>query len=129
MSESKMMTRGYMFAVLDAAAAGFVFKFPAVILAWHDGDTPIVDVRLSPTIELHAQHVRVQGINAPELHSEGGSDARSYAMQLAPPGAAVTLTSRSPDKYGRLLATVTLADGRDFGALMIDAGHAVAYMV
>ena len=73
---------------------------------------------------------RVYGINAPELSDTTGSGlaARAYAQGLLHPGDTCQVASRGWDKYGgRYDATITLADGRDFAATMIDAGHAVPY--
>lgn len=105
----------------------FVWSFPAQIDKWLDGDTPVCHVRLTPSVEWHGVHIRVDGINAPELRSEGGAEARDYAISLAPPGSTVTLLSTRVEKYGRLLARIALADGRDFSTVMIADGHAVAY--
>ena len=48
-------------------------------------------------------------------------------MELAPPGAMITLVSSKPgggDKYGRYLAKITLADGSDYDQTMINEGLA-----
>jgi endonuclease YncB( thermonuclease family) len=105
----------------------FTFSYPAEIDSWHDGDTPICHVKMTPSIEWHGVHVRVDGINAPELHDAGGTEARDYASSLAPPGSPVTLFANRVEKYGRFLARIQLADGRDFSTVMIETGHAVAY--
>lgn len=105
----------------------FVWTYPAEINEWHDGDTPICHIHLSPTIEWHGVHVRVEGINAPELHDAGGLAARDYANEICPPNSQVTLLASRPEKYGRFLARIQLPDGRDFSTLMIESGHAAAY--
>ncbi len=107
----------------------FVFSFPATIDRWIDGDSCVVHRGATPGVEIHGEHVRVQGINAPEMRDAGGAAARDFAVSLAPPGSAVTLICTKPDKYGRLLARIVLPDGLDLSELMINAGHAVAYMV
>jgi endonuclease YncB( thermonuclease family) len=105
----------------------FVFQFPATVDEWHDGDTCYVHRQSLPGQTIHGEHVRVEGINAPELSQAGGAASRDYAMELAPAGTVVTLICSRPDKYGRLLARVVLPDGSDFSGLMIAAGQAVAY--
>ncbi len=107
----------------------FSYRFPATIDQWHDGDTPIVHRGAQPGVTIHGEHVRVQGINAPELSTAEGKAAQAYATQLCPPGTAVTLVADKVDKYGRFLAYVILPDGSDFGQKMIAAGQAVPYMV
>lgn len=105
----------------------FVWQYPALIDSWHDGDTPICHINLSPTIEWHGVHVRVDGINAPELKASGGQASLDHANQICPPGTSVILLSSRPEKYGRFLAKITLPDGSDFSTRMIADGFAVAY--
>jgi len=107
---------------------GFVYTFPAVIDNWYDGDTPIVHRGTKPGEVVHGEHVRVEGINAPELYAPGGKEARAYALTICPAGTIVTLVASRKDKYGRLLAKVILPNGGDYGTLRITAGHAVSYL-
>lgn len=119
----------------------------------HDGDTPVCSVVYVPnggfrmtaivngeppqerdvTIALADQRIRIADINAPELSTQEGVTAAQFAQTLAKPGDTVTLTSPGPagshDNYGRILAHVTLPDGRDWGSVMVQAGHAVPFMV
>ncbi len=82
--------------------------------------------------------VRVQGIDTPEHEfppaqcieeTALGKQATVVAKTLLKPGDLVTVIwdGKSREKYGRLLGAVRLADGRDYGALMIAAGVARAY--
>jgi len=107
--------------------SGFVYQFQAVVDEWHDGDTVYVHRGSRPGQLIHGEHVRVEGINAPELHDAGGTASRDYAAGLAPPGTFVTLVASKEDKYGRLLARVVLPDGSDLSSLMIAAGQAAPY--
>jgi micrococcal nuclease len=109
------------------AATPWTFRFPAVVTSWHDGDTVTVVRGAWPGVTLEGERVRVEGMNAPELAAAGGAAARDYAASLAPPGSMVVLTATHQEKYGRLLARVTLPDGRDLSQVMIDTGHAVYY--
>lgn len=99
----------------------FVWTYPAQVDRVIDGDTVVVHVDLTPALELHGVHVRVEGINAIELSHRFGGEARDYAAGLLPPGSKVMLSARRADKYGRMLAFITLDDGRDFGGLMLAA--------
>jgi endonuclease YncB( thermonuclease family) len=105
----------------------FTWIYPAVVDRWIDGDTPVCHVRLTPSVEWHGVHIRVDGINAPELKDAGGAAARDYAVELAPLESDVTLLASRAEKYGRLLARIQLPDGTDFGTRMIASGNAVAY--
>lgn len=99
---------------------------PATVNTVHDGDTFTAQCDLGWHIYLTTP-VRVAGVDAPELPTPAGNAARDFVTQLLPPGANVLLMSRSLDKYGRALATVTLPDGRDLTTVIIAAGHGVAY--
>jgi endonuclease YncB( thermonuclease family) len=71
--------------------------------------------------------VRIAGINAPELSTAEGKTARDFSMTLLPVGTKVQLRSHSLDKYGRVLGSITLPDGTDYGVAMVAAGMAVLY--
>jgi len=106
--------------------AGQTFgPYPGVVDHVHDGDT--IDVRLDAGFDLTIYaRVRVYGINAPELTTDAGKQARDYAQQLLPAGAAVRVVSHGWDKYGgRVDGDIALPDGSDFGQQMLATGHAV----
>jgi micrococcal nuclease len=82
------------------------------------------------------RHVRLLGINAPELAHGGRPEeplARTAQERLAAliAGRPVTLRPgrETHDHYGRLLARLELADGRDAGVELVRAGLAVAIAV
>lgn len=58
-----------------------------------------------------------------------GHRATDFAKTILHPGDVVTLVwdGKTHEKYGRLIGTVVLSDGRDYGALMITAGVARPY--
>jgi micrococcal nuclease len=116
----------------------------ARVMYVNDGDT--VTVRLEGRREL----VRILGIDAPEtehspklaraaqragrgLDEEAalGRQARDRLKELTPPGTTVGLefdpAVPQRDQYGRLLAYLRLADGRQAGALLVDEGLAQVY--
>lgn len=109
----------------------FNWVFPAAVDSVYDGDTIICHVLIHPGEggELHDTHVRVQGINAPELNTAAGVAAKAHAATLLPSGTQVMLTASKRDKYGRFLARITMPDGTDFSERMIADGKAVAYLV
>lgn len=101
--------------------------------SWHDGDTFAADV--DQGLRHHA-HVRVRcaGYNSPELEGStlvAAQIATAYAASLAPLGSYVYLDSLAfepsdeEDSFGRMLAVVTLPDGRDLAGLMLAAGQGV----
>jgi endonuclease YncB( thermonuclease family) len=83
--------------------------------------------------------VRIVGIDTPEtVHPRmpvqpGGLEATARARELLTGGVVVFRfdpdESRDrEDRYGRVLGYLELVDGRDFGLVMIEEGHAVAYV-
>lgn len=78
--------------------------------------------------------IRVLGIDTPEKSDSGAecysAEATAQAKKLLS-GSSVTLLTDSTqdtfDAYGRLLAYVQLADGADFGQVMIEGGYAKEY--
>lgn len=108
--------------------------YPAKVDDWHDGDTVYLEIDLGFDHLIAGRDwdghprlsCRVFGINAPELATQAGKDALAFAVGLAPPGTVVELVSHGWDKYGgRFDGQIRLPDGSDFGARMLEAGHAV----
>lgn len=100
-----------------------LYASAAEIIRVVDGDTLLV--RIGSVRE----RVRIAGIDAPELsggHCERELAVRSadYLRSLTPVETPVEIYRRGHDRYGRILADVTLADGRDAGQAMIAAGTA-----
>jgi endonuclease YncB( thermonuclease family) len=96
-----------------------------------DGDTMNVGVDLGMRIATETA-VRVYGINAPELSTQAGRDAKLWAIQWfkthCPDGKFIIDTQKdSTEKYGRYLATITAPDGAVFNTDIVAAGHAVPY--
>lgn len=104
----------------------------ATVLRVVDGDT--IDVRDDTRGRLR---VRVLGIDSPETKKPGYSigcwgpeSARYAADTLAGQRVAITAdpTQDARDRYGRSLAYVDLADGRDFSVEAARAGMARSYV-
>jgi endonuclease YncB( thermonuclease family) len=121
--------------ILIACLVGFyVYKYwnpeplPTIVgKAWViDGDT----------ISISDTHIRLDGIDAPELDqtctdSKGGTwpCGRATANELRVHIRAQELTChrRASDKYKRVIAVCNLPDGSDINAWMVQQGWAVAY--
>jgi endonuclease YncB( thermonuclease family) len=108
----------------------------ALVLDVHDGDTLTVGIVVGD--KHYRQPLRVMGMDTPEVSLRGGTSAlhvaagkrvrdevaellRSYGNQVFITAAA------TPDKYGRLLAAVTLLDGRHLGSLLVEVGYGLPY--
>ncbi len=106
-------------------------EYDATVIRVVDGDTVVADVQGLPV------RVRLIGIDAPESVHPGeevacaGPEATDQARELLRPGDAIGLSTDPSqdrhDRYQRLLAFLTMPDGRDFGAAMIEAGYAVEF--
>jgi endonuclease YncB( thermonuclease family) len=72
--------------------------------------------------------IRVACIDAPEMaQAPYGQKAREAVQALLPVGSTVTLKVQSKDRYGRTVAEVFTADGRNAGLTLVQQGHAFAY--
>lgn len=108
--------------------AGPAYRYTAVVVEVHDGDTFTADVDLGFGVWLRGQSYRLAGCNARELAEPGGIEARDHLRVPLPAGARVTLTSIRPDKYGgRYDAAVTLPDGSDLTNLLVADGWAALW--
>lgn len=122
-------------------SAADLYRYRAVVVpwvergptGWHDGDTFAADVDLGVRVHWLGR-VRCAGYDAPEVTGStrlAGLVSRAYANTLVPLGAVVFLNSLAfegsagLDSFGRILAHVTLADGRDLAAAMVEAGQGV----
>lgn len=94
-----------------------------------DGDTIYVKLDLGFDLTVYARcRIRTPEatINAPELSTTAGKEAKAFALDLLPPNSIVQVHSYGWDKYGgRIDATIQLPDGRDFGQVMLDSGQAI----
>ncbi len=98
-----------------------------------DGDTILVAAKPWPqqTMEVY---VRLRGIDAPELKSacaatrDAGQQAREALASLTNIQGEIQLTHISGDKYfGRVVADISLSDGRNPAQEMLLAGYVSPY--
>ncbi len=105
----------------------------AEIIRVIDGDTILVAAKPWPqqTMEVY---VRLRGIDAPELKSscaatrDAGQVARAALASLTSDQREIQLLHISGDKYfGRVLADISFADGRNPAQEMLSAGYVTPY--
>jgi endonuclease YncB( thermonuclease family) len=96
-----------------------------------DGDTAVVDVDLGFR-HRWTIHVRLYGINAPELvgpNRLAGLAAQEHLEELlAMPGLMLHSHKDKPDKYGDRWLGEFFRDGVSLNERMVEAGHAVRYV-
>ena len=105
----------------------------AKIIRIIDGDTLLVAATPWPqqTMEVY---VRIRGIDAPEIHSKcaevrkAALEARVALEQMISGAATIQLREIAGDKYfGRILANVTFADGRNPAQDLLSEGLVRTY--
>jgi micrococcal nuclease len=133
------MTAVRLLAVIGAvlAAGGIAMAssppspVPGRVLWVIDGDTYQISHPDAP----QGEPVRARHFDTPEKGSRAQCDAERIkaqqatqaARRLLPRGSTVLLSDFGRDRYGRLLATVTLSDGNDLASWFIGAGLAHPY--
>ena len=83
--------------------------YQAEVISIYDGDTITVDIDMGMKVWQRRVHVRLAGINAPEMigiTKPQGTISRDALRILLPIGSQVKIVSHQFEKYGRLLATV-----------------------
>nr|WP_254871383.1 thermonuclease family protein [Pseudooceanicola sp. HF7] len=76
------------------------------------------------TIVINKTHIRVAGIDCPELDQPWGKKAK-FAMVGLCKGQIVTAHIQEGMSYDRVIARCTLADGTDLAAKLVEAGLAL----
>ncbi|MEQ5872679.1 thermonuclease family protein [Sagittula sp. NFXS13] len=80
-------------------------------------------VRDADTIVVDGTPVRLNGVDAPELKTRAGQDAKRWLTNYLR-GRAITCDLNGDRTYDRWVG-VCYADGQDIGAAVIAAGHAL----
>ncbi|MFL5900937.1 MAG: thermonuclease family protein [Solirubrobacterales bacterium] len=112
-----------------------LYNYRATVLNVVDGDT--VDLTVDVGFRMWMQdRFRLLGINAPEMKTPAGPDAKAFLVSLLPVGTKVLISTRKPrDKWGRWLAEIRRTDANGdpeavtIDKQMISSGHAVPFMV
>lgn len=94
------------------------FVYAATVEAVIDGDT--IDVDLDLGMRMHFKtRLRLAHVDAAETSTIEGKNAKVMVAAMVPVGTKVTVSTQKPDKYGRTLATVVLADGSDLSDFVL----------
>lgn len=108
------------------------FTYNANFVRVIDGDTVVLNIDLGMKIWAMGQHVRLFGINTPELigpDASSAADAKIWlngALSVARKIIVQTAKPEAGDKYGRWLATI-VADGTNLNQMMVTLGLAKEY--
>jgi endonuclease YncB( thermonuclease family) len=106
-----------------------VYEYQARLVRPVDADTYILHIDLGMHVWQHDVRIRAAGINAPELSTPEGSAALRWVIdwfgQHCPDGLLTVRTQKDRnDNYGRLLGTITAADGACLNTELLATGHA-----
>ena len=109
-----------------------MYEYRATIRRIIDGDTIVADIDLGLEIWARGQHLRLYGIDTPEVRTRdleekaAGLLAKARVQALLPPGREVTIRTHKDrsGKYGRWLVTVDLPEHQcTLSELLILEGH------
>ena len=110
-----------------------LYFYRATIRKVYDGDTIRADINLGFGTLLEYESFRLYGIDTPEVTGESkaaGIRARDFVRELLPLGTVTKMRSfqDKQGKYGRYLAVFYLPNGQNLNQILVDSGHAVAFM-
>lgn len=77
--------------ILTNIPVGFTWTFPAEIQRWVDGDSVFVMIQRTAREKLTDVELRLDGINAVEIKTAFGQEAKAFMEKLAPVGSSVML--------------------------------------
>lgn len=104
-----------------------MYQYKCKVLKVIDGDT--VDVEVDLGFDIRAKmRFRLAGINAPEMNTPEGKQAREWLIKEMPVDAEFTVETIKDrkEKYGRYLGTFySKLDIVSINVRIVDAGHAV----
>ena len=105
------------------------YTYNAWVLRVLDGDTfeAVVDLGFGVTT---TQILRLRGIDAPELKTRDGQEAKAFVEKLLTPGASISIKTSRSDKYDRYLVDVFVTDpetreDKHLNSLLLEKGLAV----
>lgn len=109
-----------------------MYEYKATVRRIIDGDTIVCDIDLGLEIWARDQHLRLYGIDTPEVRTRdpvekaAGLLAKARVEAILPPGRVVTIRTHKDKsgKYGRWLVTVDLPEYRcSLSDLLFAEGH------
>jgi micrococcal nuclease len=100
------------------------YSYDCIVVDVHDGDTIKVDLDLGFDMWIKSLSLRLYGINAPELNTPAGKVSAAFLKKLLPVGTAcvVETIKDKQEKYGRILAKITVKTPAGKGLVGIDGG-------
>lgn len=106
-------------------------EYKAKLVKVVDGDTLKLDIDLGFNLWHLNQNVRLADIDAPELRTKEGKEAKAYLKKMLMKGQVLYITTEKKGKYGRYVADVYLSANeqknwlRPITVALVKDGHAV----
>jgi len=125
-----LLALGAVLMLPAATVTASACRYSATVTRVVDADT--FDVRVSLGLDTSRDvRVRLLEVDAPEVRGDsraaGLAASRFVAAELATCQHQVRLDPRGTDSFGRVLAHVTLCDGRSLARALLNSGHARPY--
>jgi endonuclease YncB( thermonuclease family) len=110
---------------IDAILAGVIFTGVCASLAVSEPSTLtgppfVID---GDTLVINSTHIRLWGIDAPEMHQPFGPQAKQMLQSMGGP---ITCNQKAVDKYKRIVAQCFI-DKVDVGSKLVSLGYAWDY--
>ena len=103
-----------------------MYHYNAKVLEVLDGDTIKLLIDLGFKIQYEIT-VRLNGINCAEKNTELGRKTKEFVQNLLPVDLSIEVVTYKPEKYGRMLADVILADKQTLNKILVDKNLAAPY--
>ena len=107
-----------------------LYEYRAIVTKVYDGDTIWADIDLGFYTWKKDEHLRLLGINAPEVRGierpQGLVARDALAARIMGKEVIIRTEKDSRGKYGRFLAWIWL-DGENINRWMVEQGYATAY--
>jgi endonuclease YncB( thermonuclease family) len=108
-----------------------MYEYAAKFISNYDGDTCVLSIDLGFDVSI-CQTIRLVGIDTPELKTGDfkamGKTVKSWLEGKLTGAKLIIKTSKSDDKYGRILAEIFVqGDDRSVNQQLLDRGWAVPY--
>lgn len=111
-----------------------MYEYEASVVRVIDGDTIVVDVDLGLSTWVRNVHLRLSGIDCPELGTPEGEAAKAAAVDWCSKNkmrVRIKTEKDHTEKYGRYLATILPIGYTDIlyslNSVLLQAGHAELY--
>jgi micrococcal nuclease len=103
-----------------------MWEYQAKVTRVIDADTLEIQIDVGFSIYTE-QDIRILGLNSPERNTPAGKAAIAFAtglffVELTP---RIVIKTEYDRSFTRYLGDVTLSDGRDYAAVIKEAGHGV----